>query len=127
MCRTACLFLLTVITCSITFAQDKSPPSVIAQEEATPQSLSSFRRQLIKAAEDAQREGEITRAELFKIRVTSLSRPALVKMQQAVVEQATFEGKIVAGTPISAIDWSSLLQFIKEALPIILEIIKLLA
>jgi hypothetical protein len=80
---------------------------------------------LIKAAEEAQSNGEITRGELFKIRIASISRPALRQMQQAVVEQATHEGKIVAGTPIGAVNWDNLLQFIKELLPIILEIIKM--
>jgi hypothetical protein len=46
-------------------------------------------------------------------------------MQQAVAEQAVHEGKIVAGSPMSAVNWDNLLQFIKELLPVILEIIKL--
>jgi hypothetical protein len=111
---------------SVLHAQDKLP-QVVSQEEAPQQSLLSFRRSLIKAAEEAHRDGEITRGELFKIRIASLSQPSLRKMQQSIVEQATFEGKIVAGTPVGAIDWNALLQFIKEALPVILEIIKLLA
>ena len=126
MFRIICLFLALVTTCSFTYAQDKPAP-VIAQEDATPQSLQSFRRSLIKAAEEARDAGEITRAELFKIRIASISRPALRQMQQAVVEQATHEGKIVAGTPIGAVNWENLLQFIKELLPIILEIIKMFA
>jgi hypothetical protein len=115
-----------VTTCSFTHAQDKPQP-VVVQEEATPQSLQSFRRSLIKAAEEAQSNGEISRAELFKIRIASISRPALRQMQQAVVEQATHEGKIIAGTPIGAVNWDGLLQFIKELLPIILDIIKMFA
>jgi hypothetical protein len=115
--------------CNGVFAQDKPPPEkkpqVASQDEATPQSLASFRRSLIRAAEEAHDAGEITRGELFKIRISSISRPALRQMQQAVAEQAVHEGKIVAGSPMSAVNWDNLLQFIKELLPVILEIIKL--
>jgi hypothetical protein len=115
--------------CNGVFAQDKPPPEkkspVVFQDEATPQSLTSFRRSLVRAAEEAHDSGEITRGELFKIRISSLSRPVLRQMQQAVAEQAVHEGKIVAGSPMSAVNWDNLLQFIKELLPIILEIVKM--
>lgn len=127
MYRILCSFLLIATTFSPCLAQDDVRKPSIVQDEPSSQSLSAFRRTLIKAAEESQQAGDISRVDLFKIRVTTLSRPALVKMQQAVIEQAIFEGKLPANSPAAAIDWTTLLQFIKEALPIILEIIKLLA
>jgi hypothetical protein len=117
--RTCLLLLLTATTFNVGYAQEPHEPTIIA-EAPQPQSLFSFRKALIKASEEAYRDGEITRGELFKIRIASMNRKALEQMHNAVAEQAIFEGKSPA-----TLDWTTLLAFIKAALPIILELIKL--
>jgi len=111
-------FLWLAIT-SNAFAQE--PHVVFTKEEASPQQLQSFRKALISAAESSYRDGEISRLDVFKIRVASLNKEVLKKMHATVVEQASFEGKAEP----AKVDWSTLLTFIKELLPIILELIKL--
>lgn len=81
-----------------------------------------FRRVLIKAAEQSFREGELSRVDLLRLRVASLSPAKLQQMQTACAEQAVQEGKAVS---IAAIDWEKLAAFIKEILPVIIEIVKL--
>ena len=106
------------------YAQDEDQDTVIAAAtiEASPAKLKQFRTALIKAAEQACRDGEISRIELFKVRVASLSEKGLVKMHQAAAEQAFADGRIQS---YSAIDWTQLVSLIKELLLVILQLIEL--
>jgi hypothetical protein len=89
-----------------------STTSVAAAKQPT------FRQNLIAAAEKAFEAKEISRAELFRLRFSSLSPANLARLETAVREQAVSDGY----SP-NAIDWVAL---IRELLPIILEIIKAL-
>jgi len=79
-----------------------------------------LRKDLIEAAQSAFSSGEISRADLFKIRVASLNPRLLGQIQQAVAEQVAFDS--VNST--DKIDW---VKIIKELLPIILQLIALFA
>lgn len=105
----------------------QSQPAFTSQTASQPTSLGvardqQFRRVLIKAAEQSFREGELSRVDLLRLRVASLSPTKLQQMQTACAEQAVQEGKAVS---IAAIDWEKLAAFIKEILPVIIEIVKL--
>lgn len=117
MCRILLSLLLVATTCNA-FAQE---PPYMAVEEAQPAQLQEFRKALLTASGEAYKAGEISRLDVFKIRIASLNKTSLQKMQMAVAEQAVFEGK---ATP-STLDWSTLVFFIKDILPLILELIKL--
>ncbi len=110
-------------------AQDVKPVDpgvtvVVAPTVSEPSqaSLTGFRKTLITAAEQSCKAGDITRLDLFKIRVASLNRGVLKQMHQAVSEQAIHEGVMKS---VGAPDWSAFLDFIKQLLPIIMEIIKM--
>ncbi len=85
-------------------------------------SKTSFRKALLKAAEDANREGTITRAELLKLRVVTLVPSVSNNLQQAVAEQAVMDGQAAS---IQAIDWEGLAEFLKTIMPLILQLIDL--
>jgi hypothetical protein len=84
-----------------------------------------FRKTLIKAAEEAQASGEITRGELFRLRFASLRPQVAAQMEKCCAEQATSEGLMPAAGNLNAFDWTQLLAFIKELLPLILQIISI--
>jgi hypothetical protein len=76
------------------------------------------RKELIAASESAFTDGEITRAELFKIRIASLNPIVMKRIETAANEQAMFEGNA------ASVDW---VKLFKELLPIILQLIALFA
>lgn len=84
-----------------------------------------FRRTLIQAAEEAQAAGEITRGELFRLRFASLRPQVAAQIEKCCAEQAASEGVLPAGSNVSAFDWTQLLAFIKELLPLILQLISI--
>lgn len=84
--------------------------------------LSAFRKTLLDTADKACKSGEISRAEVFKLRIATLNQKVLKQMHQAVAEHAVAEG--VAASP-TAIDWSKVAEIIKQLLPVILELISL--
>lgn len=98
-----------------------SEPTVMLGEPTTT-SLVSFRKALISTAEQAVKSGEISRVELFKLRVATMNQKVLKQMHQACAEQVLSDGKAKS---FSAIDWSKLIEIIKELLPVILQIISL--
>jgi hypothetical protein len=75
------------------------------------------RKELIAAAESAFDADEISRGELFKIRLASLNPAVMKRIEQSAFEQASFELQ-------SEIDWVKLFS---ELLPIILQLIALFA
>lgn len=88
------------------------------------ENLSKFRLSLLKAAEQEFKSGGLSRGDLWRLRLTSLNPIALKKMHRCCAEQAMADGKIKS---YAAIDWDALLALIKELIPIILELIKLLS
>lgn len=86
---------------------------------------SSFKSALLSAAEAEFNVGRITRFQLRLINATALFRPWKIRQCEAfVVDEAVKAGKIGDASAVSdGFDWNALLEFIRELLPIILEII----
>jgi hypothetical protein len=108
--------------CQESIAQDTAVVSAPAIGEPSKESLSKFRTALLKAADQAAKDKEISRLDVFKLRLATMNRGTLERLHQATAEHVLSEGKFAS---YSAIDWNQLLAFIKELLPIILELIKL--
>lgn len=86
----------------------------------------SFKRTLGDAATAAFREGQITRWQLARIRLAILVRPeAMAEIQASVIDQAVQDGVLRDGAPaaLDGFDWSGLLAFIQQLLPLIMQII----
>lgn len=136
--RIVFLFCFAVMLCVPCFAQ---PPAqaqwpAVSAPAATPAAAdaaaaskvsASFKKTLEAAAVKAWKEGEITRWELAKVRMAIAFRPdALVEIQASVTDDAVAAGKMKpADAKAAAFDWSSLLEFIKQLLPLILQIISI--
>lgn len=119
------VLVLAVAGCSNCFGQDLiAEPVVVQLGEPTSKSLVSFRKSLISSAEKSCKAGELSRADLFRIRIASMHKPTLEKMHQACAEQVLADGQAAS---YGAIDWDKLLTLFKEWLPILLELIKLFA
>ena len=122
------LFLTLVLLlagCSTCLGQDLvADAPVVQMGEPTAKSLASFRKTLISSAEKSCKAGELSRADLFRIRIASMHKPTLEKMHQTLAEQALSDGLAAS---YGALDWEKLAALIKEWLPIILELIKLFA
>ena len=124
--------LAASLVASYAIAQDPFKPSaptvdVVASDSAFladpgTKSLGEFRKHLLATAEQSCKSGEITRGELFKLRMATLSPKVLTKMHQAVAEQVVSDGKVANA---KSIDWSKVIDIIKELLPVILQIIAL--
>lgn len=89
------------------------------------QATKGFRRALLTAATQACDEGTISRWELFRIRTISALYPGKLKdAQDAVVDNACASGLMLdADADNDGFDWTQLLAFIKEFLPILLQIL----
>jgi hypothetical protein len=90
----------------------------------------NFKTALANAAEQACSTGEITRWELARIRLVITFRPrALAEVQGCVIDEGCKAGKILPQAAEAAqsdgFDWNALLEFIRNLLPLILEIIKI--
>ena len=103
---------------------DTVAASAVVMGEPTQQSLGSFRKSLLATAEAAVKAKELSRADLFRLRIASMHKPTLEKMHQACAEQVLADGQAQS---YGAIDWTKLLTAFKEFLPILLELIKLFA
>lgn len=86
-----------------------------------------FRETLLSAAYEERKSGRLGWFKYAKIQIASNNPETLEEIQSAVLEQAVRAGKIApqAAEDPSAFDWSSLLAFIKELLPLILQIISI--
>ena len=80
----------------------------------------NFRQALLSAAQEARSEGEITRIEYLLIWMAPAGK--LAKAQEYVTHEAVTSGVMSTGADPTAFDWASILAFIKELLPLILQI-----
>jgi hypothetical protein len=81
------------------------------------------------AATQAFRDGQISRWQLARLRMAIAFRPeAMAEAQACVIDQAVQDGLILDAGPATkdGFDWSGLLAFLKEFLPMILQIIAML-
>jgi hypothetical protein len=88
-----------------------------------------FKLALLQAAQEEKAAGRLTGWEMLRIRMALVFRPAAVaEAQGEVVEHASAVGLCAANAgEDTAFDWTALLQFIKELLPLILQIISIFA
>ena len=84
----------------------------------------NFRQALIQVAEQAEAAGEISRRDLRRIRLASAFDRVAAKLEDTCCEEAQYRGLAAATAGPGAIDWMQLLAFVKEMLPVVLEIIK---
>jgi hypothetical protein len=91
------------------------------------QATKGFRRALLAAAQQARDEGRITGWEMFRIRTAAALAPGkLREAQDVVVDQACAAGLMHEGDgELDGFDWMALLDFIKELLPVVLQIVAL--
>jgi hypothetical protein len=95
----------------------------------TPAATRSFKAALSKAAEQAWKEGKISRWELARLRLAIVCRPqAIAEAQACVIDQACSEGRLASGAAaeLDGFDWAQLIAFLKELLPFILQILSVL-
>jgi len=103
-------------------------PVVVAEStmpvmgEPTSKSLKEFRAALLKSGEQAVKAGELSRLDLMRLRLATMSPKMLSAAHQFAAEQCLSDGLCAS---YGAIDWNQLLAFIKELIPLILELIKL--
>lgn len=80
-----------------------------------------FKKALLTAAKQAQDDGDISAQDYRRLSFALKIPGVAAKMEAAMAEQAVESGVATAG----AIDWDSLLAFIKEMIPIIMQLIQL--
>lgn len=108
------------------FCQDSlsDPAPSVVMGEPSAKSLQEFRKVLLSTAESAVKAKELSRLDLFRLRIATMNKATLEKMHQACAEQVLVDGQ---ATSYGAIDWTKLLAAFKEFLPILLELLKLFA
>lgn len=110
-----------------TFSTQAAPAAALPPAEpfgAVSSSNREFRKVLMQAASEARRSGDISIAEYFKLSLATRVPGVLEKIQAATQEAAAEQG---LANSVGAVDWEKLLQFIKDFLPILLELISLFA
>jgi hypothetical protein len=123
------LFLVCFSFGAVAMAQDvpAEKPSAVQQVNEN-----KFRRVLLKAAQAAAAKKEISRADVVRLRVASLSPAFLAQAERLAVVQMAFSGEEVptdaeGKIEIAKIDWDALLAFIEKLIPLILQLIDLFA
>lgn len=101
---------------------DGAGASSVVMGDPTAKSLQEFRKTLLSTAEAAVKAKELSRADLFRLRIATMHKATLEKMHQSCAEQVLVDGQAQS---YAAIDWTKLLAFIKEMIPIFLELLKL--
>ena len=107
------------------------PATVVSQdiEEVREAGDNKFHRNVIRAARNLNRSGEITRAQLLGLRVRMMSPAFRKHCEDLAVTQMYYSGD--DGIPLdgngrvqrASIDWDALLAFIEKLIPIILQLI----
>lgn len=115
-----------VAAAAVSTQQAEVAAAEVAATNAGPSA--SFRKTLSKAAEAAFREGKISRWDLARLRLAIALRPRAIAEAQACCASEAYNAGLIADASIGenyGFDWTNLLAFIKEFLPLILEIIKM--
>jgi hypothetical protein len=146
----ACAFLAVSLACFAGEAPTGAQPAVqqIQQLMPTPQpapaeqaaaaaasdakpaaATRGFKKALGDAAGQAYREGKISRWQLARLRMAIAFRAdAMAECQACVIDQAQQDGLIGDAGPaqLDGFDWTNLLAWLKELMPLILQIIGML-
>lgn len=97
-----------------------------AASERAPAATRDFKRTLNAAATAAYKDGKLTRWQLARLRLAITFRPdAMAEAQACVIDQGIQDGVLKDGDDAvkDGFDWSRLLEFIKQLLPLIMQII----
>lgn len=122
-CVVSSLGIFAVNTPVQSFAQTPTVESEsIPMGEPSAKSLKEFRSTILKAGEQAVKAGELSRLDLMRLRLATMAPRVLEQIHQAAAEQVLSDG---LSASYGAIDWTKLLAFVKELIPLILELIKL--
>ena len=81
-----------------------------------------FQTELLRAIDDSDMSKRDRRRASRRVRFMSTKK--LKKIEQMVIAQAIVEDKLPEGQLLENFDWSALLSFIKELLPLILGFFK---
>ena len=90
-----------------------------------------FHRNVIKAAMELHKKGELKRTQVMRLRICMLSPAFRKSAEELAITQMVFSG--AEGVPMStngvvdkaAIDWDGLIEFLEKLVPIILQIIQI--
>lgn len=87
-----------------------------------------FRKVLFVALEGAVKAGQLSRSQLFQIRLATFFRPTILdNLFDACCEQMASEGIVFAAAD-GSINWDAIAKFIIAVLPVIIEaILKIIA
>ena len=85
----------------------------------------NFRQAVRQAARDAFKDGEITRLQLMRINIASRRPRIMAEFEEEAFEVGTVCGAIPQQSERASFDWSGLLAFIRELLPLLKEILSL--
>lgn len=89
-------------------------------------SRKEFRTALMEAAEAAHEEGSITRGQRMVIRAATLVPGVRHRLEEAIKAEAMAGGELEAGdVDDRGLDFSSLVEFMKQIMPLILQLIAL--
>lgn len=125
----ACLCMTPALSqdgSSTTLKTDDAFSNVLEVEAQT-----SFHRNVIKAAMELHKKGEIKRGQLLRLRICMLSPAFRNSAEELAITQMVFSG--AENVPMnedgvverSQIDWDALLEFLEKLVPIILQIISI--
>jgi hypothetical protein len=107
-------------------AEKAAAAATAAAAEKPAAATRSFKKTLGDAATAAFKDGQITRWQLARVRMAIAFRAeAMAEIQAAVIDQAIQDGVLRDAGPaaMDGFDWSTLLAFIKEWMPFIMQII----
>lgn len=115
----------------INAAPTPQPVPVAQPDDAPAEVRSEFRKALVDAIQEGVREGKLTRAEGWRLRLASFSPAFQQRAQELCVVQMVFSGENQDAIPFNddgtvnktAIDWEGLTEFLKAILPILLELL----
>ncbi len=82
----------------------------------------AFRRTLLQAARESRKSGAIDTKQYFTIVAASYNPRAMDRIRSAVQDAAIEEGLVAVNAEI---DWDAILAFIKELIPLIIQLIEL--
>lgn len=81
-----------------------------------------FRKHLINAAEAAFHDGQMTRAQLIRIRFLSLNPKVCEQLEKVVREQIAME----TGVTTQEINWDAIADFLVKIWPLIMQLIEMI-
>lgn len=84
--------------------------------------MRDFRRALIQAAERAANDGEISQADVMRIRVATLRPRICRQLEEDCCAHLMASGQLPAGSQAGAIDWTAFLEFLRQLIQMILSL-----